>query len=433
MTTQKKHNIKKVAIVGLGYVGIPLCNTFLNAGIHVVGLDVNETRIKELSNNKITLNHLSGIDLEHFINNKQVNFSKNFKECSLCDAIIICVPTPLDQYHQPDLSPIKSVIKSLIPHLSNNQIISLESTTYPGTCSEEIVAPIEDAGFKVGKDIHVVYSPEREDPGNKDFDCQNTPKVIGGHTDKCLKKGVELYSIVVDQPVPVSSCEVAEFSKLYENIYRSVNIGLANEMKVIADKLDLDIFEIINAAATKPFGFSAFYPGPGVGGHCIPVDPAYLNWKAKSKNVYSRLIDTAMEVNRNISDFVIDKLSAELNKRGKSINGAKLLILGVSYKSNIDDIRESPALGIIDKLLELKADISYDDSFVSKASLGKRGTKIKKVKNLTSSEASIREYNAILLLTNHDYYDYSSIEKFANLVIDTRGVFSNNKSNIERG
>ena len=391
-------------------------------------VDVNEKRVNELSNNKITLNHLSDIDLKDFIKNRQVKFSSNFKDCSKCDAIIICVPTPLDKYHQPDLSPVKSVVKSLVPHLSKNQIISLESTTYPGTCSEEIVIPIEEGGFKVGKDIHVVYSPEREDPGNKNFNCQNTPKVIGGHTAKCLKKGIELYSIVVDQPVPVSSCEVAEFSKLYENIYRSVNIGLANEMKVIADKLDLDIFEIINAAATKPFGFSAFYPGPGVGGHCIPVDPAYLNWKAKSKNVYSKLIDTAMEVNRNITDFVISKTSKELNKRGKSINAANILILGVSYKKNVDDIRESPAIDIIEKLFDLKAKISYDDKFVSKSALSNKGFKIKKVKNTTNSEMLIHKYDAILLLTDHDYYDYPNIKKFAKLVIDTRGTFSNKKS-----
>jgi UDP-N-acetyl-D-glucosamine dehydrogenase len=239
--------------------------------------------------------------------------------------------------------------------------------------------------------------------------------------------------LVIDQPVPVSSCEVAEFSKLYENIYRSVNIALANEMKVIADKFGLDIFEIINAAATKPFGFSAFYPGPGVGGHCIPVDPAYLNWKAKSENVYSRLIDTAMEVNRNITDFVVNKTSKMLNKRGKSISAANILILGVSYKSNIDDIRESPALDIIEKLLDLKATISYDDKFVLKTSMKGKLRKIKKVINVTNSEKTIAKYDAILLLTNHDYYDYENIKKYADLVIDTRGVFINNKSNIERG
>ena len=430
---KQKNTFKKVAIIGLGYVGIPLCKTFLDAGINIIGIDVNNKRVEELNNNVMTLNHLSNIDLEYFLNRKQVKFSSNFKECNKCDAVIICVPTPLDKYQQPDLRPIKSVINSLIPHLSSNQVISLESTTYPGTCADEIVLPIENAGYKVGLDIHVVYSPEREDPGNKNFDCQNTPKVIGGYTSKCLKKGIELYSLVIDQPVPVSSCEVAEFSKLYENIYRSVNIALANEMKVIADKFGLDIFEIINAAATKPFGFSAFYPGPGVGGHCIPVDPAYLNWKAKSENVYSRLIDTAMEVNRNITDFVVNKTSKMLNKRGKSISAANILILGVSYKSNIDDIRESPALDIIEKLLDLKATISYDDKFVLKTSMKGKLRKIKKVINVTNSEKTIAKYDAILLLTNHDYYDYENIKKYDDVVIDTRGVFINNKSNIERG
>lgn len=430
---KQKNAIKKVAIIGLGYVGIPLCKTFLDAGINVIGVDVNKKRVDELNNNKMTLNHLSSIDLGYYLKRKQVKFLSDFKECSKCDAVIICVPTPLDKYQQPDLAPIKSVINSLVPYLAKNQIISLESTTYPGTCEDEIVTPFENEGYKVGKDIHVVYSPEREDPGNKNFDCQNTPKVIGGYTPKCLKKGIELYSLIIDQPVPVSSCEVAEFSKLYENIYRSVNIALANEMKVIADKFELDIFEIINAAATKPFGFSAFYPGPGVGGHCIPVDPAYLNWKAKSENVYSRIIDTAMEVNRNITEFVVHKTSKMLNKHGKSISNANILILGVSYKSNIDDIRESPALEIIEKLLELNANLSYDDKFVSKTSLKGRLSKIKKVVNATNSNKKIQSFDAILLLTNHDYYNYENVKAYSNLVIDTRGVFSSKSRNVERG
>lgn len=431
MNNQHNH-IKKVAIIGLGYVGIPLCKAFLDAGVNVIGIDVNKERVNELNNNIMTLNHLSNIDINSFLKKNQVKFSLDFKECSKCDAVIICVPTPLDKYKQPDLGPIKGVINSLIPYLTKNQIISLESTTYPGTCKDELVVPFEVEGYKVGKDIHVVYSPEREDPGNRNFDCHNTPKVIGGFTQNCLKKGLDLYSIINDQPIPVSSCEVAEFSKLYENIYRSVNIALANEMKVIADKLGLDIYEIINAAATKPFGFSAFYPGPGVGGHCIPVDPAYLNWKAKSENVHSKMIDTAMEVNKNITQFVVNKTSKMLNKQNKSISSSNILILGISYKSNVDDIRESPAIDIAEQLLELKANLSYDDRFIPKTSLKGKLSMVKELKEVTNSKKLIQNFDAILLLTAHDYYNYDNLKAYSNLIIDTRGVLSNQSPNVER-
>ena len=426
-------NINRVAIVGLGYVGIPLCKNFLEAGVGVIGIDVNKDRVKDLQNNKITLKHLSNINLDNFLQEKKVKFSSDFKDCSKCDAIIICVPTPLDKFQQPNLKPIENAVASILPNIVNGQIISLESTTYPGTCKDKIIKPIENNGFKVGEDIFVVYSPEREDPGNKSYDCKNTPKIVGGYSKDCLGKGVELYSIVNDQPVPVSSCEVAEFSKLYENIYRAVNIGLANEMKVIADKFDIDIFEVIRAAATKPFGFSAFYPGPGVGGHCIPVDPAYLNWKARSKNVYSRLIDDAMEINRNISEFVVNKTIYELNRRSKSIKNSKILILGVSYKSNIDDVRESPSIDIIEKLIKLNAKVSFDDDFVTVNSLFEKSSKVKQIKNATKSENIIKTFDAVLLLTSHDYYNYENIKTHSELVIDTRGIFSNKFNNIERG
>lgn len=426
-------NINKVAIVGLGYVGIPLCKNFLEAGVSVIGIDVNKDRVKDLQDNKITLNHLSNINLDNFLKEKKVKFSSDFKDCSKCDAVIICVPTPLDKFQQPNLQPIENAVASILPNIVNGQIISLESTTYPGTCNDKIVKPLENNGFKVGEDIFVVYSPEREDPGNKSYDCRNTPKIVGGFSKDCLSKGVKLYSIVNDQPVSVSSCEVAEFAKLYENIYRAVNIGLANEMKVIADKFDIDIFEVIRAAATKPFGFSAFYPGPGVGGHCIPVDPAYLNWKARSKNVYSRLIDDAMEINRNISDFVVNKTIYELNRRSKSIKNSKILVLGVSYKSNIDDVRESPSRDIIEKLIKLNARVSFDDEFVTVHSLFKESSEVKQIKNATKSENIIKSFDAVLLLTSHDYYNYENIKTHSELVIDTRGIFSNKFNNIERG
>lgn len=424
---------KVVAIVGMGYVGIPLCKSFLDSGLKVIGIDINNERINQLMQNNIVLNHLANIDFKQYLDNKDVTFSSDIKDCENADSIIICVPTPLNDEMQPDLDPIKNAISSIIPHLKKGQTISLESTTYPGTTRDEIVKPIEKTGLKVGKDIYVVYSPEREDPGNKKFNCKNTPKVIGGITQGCLENGLDLYSNVVDTLVPVSSCEVAEFSKLYENIYRAVNIGLANEMKIIADSFELDIFEIIRAADTKPFGFSAFYPGPGVGGHCIPIDPQYLNWKAKSLNTESKLIETALSVNRNITNFVIQKTISELKKVNKKIEKSNILILGVSYKSNIDDIRESPSLDVIEKLLNLNAIVSYDDKYISKILLGDLKDNINQVFDATLSEKELSKFDAILILTNHDYYNIENIAKYSKLVIDTRGVFELDKTNIFRG
>ncbi len=429
----KINDNKIVAIIGMGYVGIPLCKSFLDAELNVIGLDINENRISELCDGIISLNHLSHIDLKEHISDQSVIFSTEMEKCKDADAIVICVPTPLDRNMDPDLNPIKQAISSIIPYLKHNQVISLESTTYPGTTYEEIVCPIEDSGLKVGSDIYVVYSPEREDPGNKEFNCKNTPKLIGGYSEKCLKKGIELYSYVIDTPVPVSSCEIAEFAKLYENIYRAVNIGLANEMKIIADSFDIDIFEIIRAADTKPFGFSAFYPGPGVGGHCIPVDPAYLNWKARSLGTESRLIESSLNINKEISEFVVNKTINELKKDNKGISDANILILGVSYKSNIDDIRESPSLNIISRLISLGAKVSFDDNYISLESMGSLNNKVIKVIDSTESKESLNEYDAILLLTNHDYYNNHNVSKYGNKIIDTRGVFDINNQNVVRG
>lgn len=421
-----------IAIIGMGYVGIPLCTSFLDAGLNVIGLDIDKNRIFELQDGIISLNHLSHIKLEQYLTDQSVIFSTEMEKCREVDAIIICVPTPLDNNMDPDLNPIKQAISSIIPYLKDNQIISLESTTYPGTTYEEIICPIEDSGLKVGTDIYVVYSPEREDPGNKEFNCKNTPKLIGGYSENCLKKGVELYSHVIDTPIPVSSCEIAEFAKLYENIYRAVNIGLANEMKIIADAFDIDIFEIIRAADTKPFGFSAFYPGPGVGGHCIPVDPAYLNWKARSFGTESTLITSSLNINREISEFVVNKTINELQKDNKEMSDANILILGVSYKSNIDDIRESPSINIISHLISLGAKVTFDDNFISLKSMGALHDKVIKVHDSTESKESLKKYDVILLLTNHDYYNTDNVATYGNKVIDTRGIFDIS-NNIVRG
>tara|TARA_B100000900_G_scaffold370996_1_gene349912 strand:- start:27122 stop:28414 length:1293 start_codon:yes stop_codon:yes gene_type:complete len=429
--SNKKSNTSTIAIVGMGYVGIPLCKSFLESGNSVIGIDINETRIRELNNNHISLNHLADINFEEHIDNNMASFSSDFKVCAEADSIIICVPTPVDKDANPDLGPIKNAISSIIPYLKEGHLISLESTTYPGTTKEEIVLPLEENGYKVGKDIYVVYSPEREDPGNKDFNCKNTPKLVGGHSNECLKKGIQLYSKVVDQTVPVSSCEIAEFAKLYENTYRAVNIGLANEMKVVADSFNLDIYEIIRAAATKPFGFSAFYPGPGVGGHCIPVDPAYLNWKAEQNGIKSNLIEHALKINKDISKFVVNKAISELKDNGKGIKDSNILVLGVSYKNNIDDIRESPSIDIIKMLLEHNAKVSFDDDYVSYESVGINN--IDKINNITSDISKLKKFDAVLLLTSHDYYNIENVSKHCHIVVDTRGIFNVNDNNIIRG
>ncbi len=426
-------NIQKIAIIGMGYVGIPLCKSFLEAGIKVIGIDICEKRIDELNKNKVTLNHLSKVNFDESLKNKDVRFSTNFQDCELVDSILICVPTPLNEKMHPDLSCIRNVISSVKPYIKKGQTISLESTTYPGTTREEIVLPLEEKGMIAGNDFFVVYSPEREDPGNAKYNCKNTPKVIGGYTQNCLDKGVNLYSNVVDTLVEVSSCEVAEFTKLYENIYRAVNIGLANEMKIVADSFGIDIFEIIRAAATKPFGFSAFYPGPGVGGHCIPVDPEYLNWKARALGSESKLVDVALKVNREVTKFVIKKTLERLEENGKSISSSKILILGLSYKSNIDDIRESPSLDIVRHLLKLNAEIFYDDKYVTPNSLGDITNNVKRVSDSTLTEENISMYDAILILTNHDYYNNENILMHGEIVVDTRGIFSSNEKNVVRG
>lgn len=421
-----------IAIVGMGYVGIPLCKSFLESGNNVIGIDINETRIRELNNNCISLNHLSHINFKKYLNNQMASFSSHFEDCVNADSIIICVPTPVDKDTNPDLKPIKNAVASIIPYLKEGHMISLESTTYPGTTREEIVLPVEENGFKVGEDIYVVYSPEREDPGNKNFNCRNTPKLVGGYSAECLKKGIKLYSKVVDETVPVDSCEIAEFAKLYENTYRAVNIALANEMKIVADTFDLDIYEIIRAAATKPFGFSAFYPGPGVGGHCIPVDPAYLNWKAELHGTKSKLIEDALKINKDVSKFVVDKTISELKSLGKEIKNSNMLVLGVSYKNNIDDIRESPSIDIIKMLLEHNAKVSFDDEYVSSESIG-IDEDIKKVNNITSDINALQKFDAVLILTNHDYYNLNNISRHCQIVIDTRGIFNVNNKNIIRG
>ncbi|HWJ93475.1 MAG TPA: nucleotide sugar dehydrogenase, partial [Telluria sp.] len=342
LTAKLRDRTAVIGIVGLGYVGLPLMLRYAAVGFKVLGIDIDGAKVDKLNHGISYINHISARDIEQA---RAAGFeaTTDFSRAGEPDALIICVPTPLNAYREPDLSFVLDTTDSLLPHMRHGQVVSLESTTYPGTTEEELRPRLESRGFVVGRDVFLVFSPEREDPGNPHFQTRTIPKVCGGTTPACLEAGVELYTPAIDKVVPVSSTRAAELTKLLENIHRAVNIGLVNEMKIIADKMEIDIHEVIRAAATKPFGFTPYYPGPGLGGHCIPIDPFYLTWKARQFGVHTRFIELAGEINSDMPHWVISKLADALNERGRSVNGTKVLVLGIAYKKDVDDMRESPS------------------------------------------------------------------------------------------
>ena len=353
----------------------------------------------------------------------------DFEKISKVDAILICVPTPLGVHNEPDLSYVKNTLHLVKNHLINNQLLILESTTYPGTTEEEIVPIIEDQGFKIGVNFYIGYSPEREDPGNKNFTTKTIPKVVSGHTQNCLKMVQSLYDEIVDQTVPVSSTQVAEMTKILENIHRAVNIGLVNELKMVADKMNIDINEVIQAAATKPFGFTPYYPGPGLGGHCIPIDPFYLTWKAKELGMNTRFIELAGEINTSMPHYVIQKVSESLNSIGKSIKNSRVLILGLAYKKNLDDLRESPSLELIDILFDKGGLVEYCDPYFE--SIPKTRKYQIELKSKELNAKVLQEMDLVLLATDHDDFDYDLIKKYSKMIIDTRGRFQKSEKVIK--
>ena len=352
----------------------------------------------------------------------------DFSRCKEADALIICVPTPLNAHREPDLSFVVNTVESVVPHMRAGQIMCLESTTYPGTTDEELLPRITARGLTIGTDAFVVFSPEREDPGNPHFETRTIPKVVGGSTEACLQVGVALYGTAIDRVVPVSSTRAAEMTKLLENIHRSVNIGLVNEMKIVADKMGIDIHEVIRAAATKPFGFVPYYPGPGLGGHCIPIDPFYLTWKAREYGLNTRFIELAGEINRAMPEWVISKLSDALNERRKSIKGSAILVLGIAYKKNVDDMRESPSVELMEMLRHKGADISYSDPHVAK--FPKMREHSFNLSSVTLTPDSIASFDVCLLATDHAKFDYEMIRKYAKLIVDTRGVYTQPADNL---
>lgn len=420
-----KNKEAMISIVGLGYVGLPLMLRFAEVGYRVIGIDVDERKNQAINQGRSYIQHIPSEQIAGVKN--YITATADFSQAAEADAIILCVPTPLDKYREPDLSFVLQTMDSLLPHLRAGQVISLESTTYPGTTEEELKTRIESRGFVVGQDIFLVYSPEREDPGNQHFTTATIPKVCGGDTAACLEAGLALYSGVIDKVVPVSSTKVAEMTKLLENIHRSVNIGLVNEMKILADKMGIDIHEVIDAAATKPFGFVPYHPGPGIGGHCIPIDPFYLTWKAREYGLHTRFIELAGEINSGMPLWVVNKIADALNERTKAIKNSNILVLGAAYKRNVDDMRESPSLEIIELLQEKGAKVSYSDPHVP--ALPPMRHHHLEMKSVEITPQSISQYDCVVLATAHHAFDYALIAEHAQLIVDTRAAFKTFKRN----
>ncbi len=409
----------KVGIIGLGYVGLPLAYYF-SKQFQVYGFDISKNVCNKINLGKSTLKH---------INNKHIKEAKingfkafnNFNYIKKCDAIIICLPTPLNKNREPDLSYIDNTIRELKKHIRESQIICLESTTYPGTTREKILPFIKNAGFQVGKNYYLAYSPEREDPANINFNTSTIPKVVGGITPKCKNIAKKIYGKVIKKIVTVSSTDAAEMTKLLENIHRCVNISLVNEMKIICSKMNIDINEVIEAASTKPFGFVPYFPGPGLGGHCIPIDPFYLTWKAREFQIDAKFIEIAGQINSMMPDWVIENMSKALNTLGKNFSKSKILIIGLAYKKNIEDIRESPSIEIFKKLVNLNAKVSYYDPYVKKFPKNRNFEFASK--SISLNAKNIKNNDLTVILTDHDIIDWNLIKRHSKIIVDTRNVY----------
>lgn len=420
-----KNKTAVIGVVGLGYVGLPLAVEKAKAGYTVIGFDVQEEKVNMVNQGTNYIGDVVDEDLDILVNNKQLMATSDYSKIEEVDAVTICVPTPLDIYKQPNTTYVENSASEIGKFIHKNMLVVLESTTYPGT-TEEIVKPLlEKSGLKCGEDFFLAYSPERVDPGNKEFKTKNTPKVVGGMTEACTLIAATLYRNVLNSDVhEVSSPAVAEMEKILENTFRNINIALANEMAILCDKMSIDVWEVIDAAATKPYGFMPFYPGPGLGGHCIPIDPWYLTWKAREYNYHTRLIETAGEINDSMPSFIVNRCIDLLNKKGKSLKNSRILIMGVAYKKDISDYRESPVLPIIELLDKSGANWEVSDPYVQKFHLN--GSEISTVQE---NKKLIQEADLVLLTTNHSDFDYEMIMKESNMIFDTRNTFENIKKN----
>ncbi len=409
-----------VGILGLGYVGLPLAREFAGAGIKVVGFDVDEVKVQALNAGRSIIKGVLDSEIRTLLKKGLFKATLQMGLLKRVDAILICVPTPLTKYREPDMQFVVSSCQVIAKHLRKGQLVVLESTSYPGTTREVMVPILEQSGLKAGQDFHVAYSPEREDPGNKEYRTRSIPKIVGGLTSKCLKRACALYEAVIVEVVPVSSCEAAEAAKIVENVYRCVNIAMVNELKILFDRMGIDIWEVIRAASTKPFGYQPFYPGPGLGGHCIPIDPFYLTWKARQYNLPTRFIELAGEINTQMPHYVVSKTMEALNQRGKSLKGSKILILGLAYKKDVDDVRESPSIELIELLRDKGAKVDYNDPYIRQTHKQREHNLRMRSKSL--SVKMLSEYDAVLISTDHSSYDYDWIVRNSKLVIDTRNA-----------
>jgi UDP-N-acetyl-D-glucosamine dehydrogenase len=422
-----------VGIVGLGYVGLPLALRFVEAGFRVLGFDIDPRKVEALNAGRSYIDYIGPERIAQAVREKRFAATAEYARAGEADALLVCVPTPLGEHHEPDLSYVVKTADALLPHLRAGQLLSLESTTYPGTTEELLLPRLRQRGLAVGTDAFLVFSPERVDPGNQQFPIEKIPKVVGGVTEACRRAGVALYASIVTKTVPVSSPKAAEMAKLLENIYRCVNIGLVNELKVVADRMGIDIWEVIDAAATKPFGFTPFYPGPGLGGHCIPIDPFYLTWKAREFGLHTRFIELAGEINTGMPAWVVAKTADALNDHGKPLRGSRVLVLGIAYKKNIDDPRESPALELMERYQAKGAVVSYSDPHIPAAPPMRHYDFDKQaLRSVELTPEALAAADAVVLATDHDRFDYEAIARHARLVVDTRGRYRQPQPNVVR-
>lgn len=419
----------KIAVVGLGYVGLPLSLQFARSGVQVLGLDIDNEKVRAVNAGESYIKHIESSDIAAQLKDKRFEASTDFSRAREVQAIIICVPTPLNKNREPDISYIIKTGEAIAPHLTRNVLVVLESTTYPGTTDEDLREVLEKgSGLKAGQDFHLAFSPEREDPGNPASKVAKIPKVVGGLTPACLDRAKALYGHAIETVIPVSSCRAAEATKLLENIFRSVNIALVNELKVVYGAMGIDVWEVINAAKTKPFGYMAFYPGPGLGGHCIPIDPFYLTWKAREYGQNTRFIELAGEVNTSMPQFVVNKVAEALNEEGKPVKGSKILLLGLAYKANVDDMRESPTFVLLDLLKTRGAEVAYHDPFIPVITPTREHAAWTGQKSVEWRKEVVEKFDAVLISTAHDAVNYKELTHWARLIIDTRNALSQVKS-----
>ena len=415
----------KICIVGLGYVGLPLAIQFARAGATVVGLDVDEAKVRQLNAGESYIKHISADTIARILQGKRFLASTEMSRVRDAEAIIICVPTPLNKNREPDISFIIKTGRAIAPHLARGSLVVLESTTYPGTTDENLRTVLEEtSGLTAGKDFHLAFSPEREDPGNPNSVVATIPKVVGGFTPACLEKALAVYSIALKRLVPVSSCRVAEAAKLLENIFRSVNIALVNELKIVYSAMGIDVWEVIEAAKTKPFGFMPFYPGPGLGGHCIPIDPFYLTWKAREYGRNTRFIELAGEINTAMPEYVVQRVADALNDQKKAVRGSRILILGLAYKPNVDDERESPSYVLMDLLVSRGAEVEYYDPYVPTIRSTREHSQWAGKRSVQWNESTIASFDLVLIATNHSTMNYQELGKWAHCIVDTRNAMA---------